>query len=537
LRDSVPEPVLILTQQQRMAGLSPDLAQRMVAVAEAIAQHRIDDAERGAIAAYAMAPNHPEVLHQFGRVHCLKSRFEPGLEMLVRAAKLRPNDALIFSDMGNAYELLMDNLHARKAFERACQVGAEYPSCWYNLARRMMADGDVQPAIEAARRALALAPSHVAARSMLAAALSADGRVAEAAAEFRRIIADGGDGVGSAWQGLSILKPMPFDDGDIATMERTLASNLSDNDRISIGAALALAYEHKKEYSRALEQFNTVHALARRREQYDADGFSKSVDSVLSAFASARPESPVKQGKEVIFIVSLPRSGSTLTEQILASHSQVEGAIELPDMGQVMMEESDRLQSSFFDWAPTRTPEQWQRLGRQYLERTARWRTRKPRSTDKAIGNWRYVGAILAMLPEAKIVIARRDKLETCFGCYRYLITRHPYVHDFDDLAQHYRDFDRAIAHWKAIYPGRVHEQIYEDLVADPEKQIRALLDYCDLPFEAACLNFHETERRVSTPSASQVREKIRTDTARTDKYGALLDPLRIALGMSRFVA
>ncbi|HEX4479983.1 MAG TPA: hypothetical protein VH082_04190, partial [Rudaea sp.] len=112
---------MILTQQQRMAGLSPDLAQRMVAVAEAIAQRRIDDAERSAIAAYAMAPNHPEVLHQFGRVHCLQNRFEPGLEMLVRAAKLRPNDALIFSDMGNAYELLMDNLHARKAFERACQ--------------------------------------------------------------------------------------------------------------------------------------------------------------------------------------------------------------------------------------------------------------------------------------------------------------------------------------------------------------------------------------------------------------------------------
>ena len=528
---------MILTQQQRLAGLSPDLAQRMVAVAEAIAQRRIDDAERGAIAAYALAPNHPEVLHQFARVHCLRKRFEPGLEMLVGAAKLRPNDALIFSDMGNAYELLMDNLHARKAFERACQVGAEYPSCWYNLARRLMSDGDVRPAIEAVQRALALQPSHTGARAMLAAALSADGCVEEAAAEFRRIIADGGDGVGSAWQGLSILKPMPFDDGDIATMERLLASSLGDNDRISIGAALALAYEHKKEYARALEQFNAVHALARRREQYDAAAFSKSVDVILPAFASDHFQSATKQGEEVIFIVSLPRSGSTLTEQILASHSQVEGAIELPDMGQVIMEESDRLQKSFFDWAHTHTSEQWQRLGRLYLERTARWRTRKPRSTDKSIGNWRYVGAILAMLPEAKIVIARRDKLETCFGCYRYLITRHPYVHDFNDLAQHYRDFDRAIAHWKTTYPGRVYEQIYEELVADPERQIRTLLDYCDLPFEQACVNFHETERRISTPSASQVREKMRKDTARTDKYGALLDPLRTALGLPLFSA
>jgi hypothetical protein len=261
------------------------------------------------------------------------------------------------------------------------------------------------------------------------------------------------------------------------------------------------------------------------------------MNAILSAFREPRPESPLKQGKELIFIVSLPRSGSTLTEQILASHSEVEGAIELPDMGQVIMDESDRVQKSFLDWVHTHTLEQWQLLGQHYLKRTARWRTRKPHSTDKSIGNWRYVGPILAMLPEAKIVIARRDKLETCFGCYRYLITRHAYTHDFGDLARHYQDFDRTIAHWKALYPGRVREQIYENLVDDPEKEIRALLDYCELPFEEACLNFHETERRVSTPSASQVREKIRKDTARTDKYGALLDPLRAALGMPPFAA
>jgi hypothetical protein len=239
----------------------------------------------------------------------------------------------------------------------------------------------------------------------------------------------------------------------------------------------------------------------------------------------------------MIFIVSMPRSGSTLTEQILASHSQVEGAIELTDVGQVMMDESDRVQKSFLDWMHTHTGGEWQQLGVRYLERTARWRTRKPRSTDKSIGNWRYVGAILAMLPEAKVVIARRDKLENCFGCYRYIFSRHPYTHDFGDLARHYRDFDRAMAHWTSIYPGRVREQHYENLVADPEKEIRALLAYCELPFEEACLNFHETERRVSTLSASQVREKMRTDTARTDRYGALLDPLRAALGMAAFSA
>lgn len=518
-----------------MAGLSPELAQHMAAITDALRQRRLDEAERGVIAAYQRAPNHPEVLHQFGRVHCLRGRFEQGLELLVRAAQLRPNDALIFSNLGDAYESLMDITHARIAFEHACKVGAEYPSCWYNLARRQMADGDVPAAIAALQRATQLASNHMGARSMLASALNADGRTDEAIVQYRRIIADGGEGAGAAWQGLALLKPIPFDDADIASMQRMLAANLSDNDRVSVGAALALAYENRKEYALALAQFKDVHALMARKEHYHAAEFSSHVDAVLSAFPGSTPESPAKQGKEAIFIVSLPRSGSTLTEQILASHSQVEGTIELPDVSQVLMDESDRVQKSFLEWAHTHTGEQWQQLGQRYLQRTARWRRRKPRATDKSVGNWRYIGAILSMLPEAKIVILRRDKLETCFGCYRYLVTRHPYTHDFNDLAQHYRDFDRSIAHWKALYPGRIREQIYEDLVADPEKEIRDLLAYCDLPFEEACLNFHETERRVSTPSASQVREKIRKDTARTDKYGALLDPLRAALGIPPF--
>jgi hypothetical protein len=199
------------------------------------------------------------------------------------------------------------------------------------------------------------------------------------------------------------------------------------------------------------------------------------------------------------------------------------------------MDESDRVRQSFLLWAKTHTPEQWRKLGQEYLKRTARWRKTRPKSTDKAPSNWQYVGAILSMLPNAKIVVARRDPLETCLGCYRYMVARHPYVHDFNDLARHWHDFDRAIAHWKKAYPGRVREQIYENLIADPETQIRELLDFCDLPFEEACLNFHETERRVSTPSASQVREPLRKDTARSAKYGALLDPLRAALGMPPF--
>jgi len=140
------------------------------------------------------------------------------------------------------------------------------------------------------------------------------------------------------------------------------------------------------------------------------------------------------------------------------------------------------------------------------------------------------MGAILAMLPGARIIACQRDPLETCFACYRQMLDGNEYTHDFDDLAGYWHDFDRAVRHWHAVDPQRVRLQVYEELVADSEQQTRALLDFCNLPFDPACLRFYETERRARTPSASQVRQPIRRDTARTARYGATLDPLRAAL-------
>jgi hypothetical protein len=176
-------------------------------------------------------------------------------------------------------------------------------------------------------------------------------------------------------------------------------------------------------------------------------------------------------------------------------------------------------------------------MGERYLERTTHWRQRNRHFTDKLPNNWQYVGAIRAMLPAARIVIVRRDPLETCLGCYRQFLANNEFTRTFSDLAAHWRDFDRATKHWLTTYPGQVHENVYEDLVADPEARIRELLTYCGLPFEQGCVDFHKTERDVHTPSAAQVREPIRKDTARSARYGALLDPLRTALGMPPFAA
>src|SRR3569833_148041 len=171
-----------------------------------------------------------------------------------------------------------------------------------------------------------------------------------------------------------------------------------------------------------------------------------------------------------------------------------------------------------------------ERLGHRYLERTSHWTRRRPVFTDKLPNNWHSIGAIRAMLPGARIVGVRRDPVETCFSCYRQFLYNNEYQRTFADLAAFWHEFDVTLKLGLAQHPARVQEAVYEHLVAEPDVEIRALLDFCGLPFERACLEFHRTERDVRSPSAMQVREPLRRDTARAPRYGALLDPLRAEL-------
>jgi tetratricopeptide (TPR) repeat protein len=519
----------VLTLQQRFAGLPPEAARRIAAIMQAQQRGDTESAERDLDIVLAMAPQHAEVLRVCGIVRSARGRHAEAIEVLLRARALRPDDAMIHNALAGAYERIGDGQQARTALRRACELGPEWAPCWFNYGYRLYVDGDFDAAVTALRHAVVLAPQHLQARTLLADALNAEGQSAQATTAHREIIAAHPGSAAPAWWGLATLRPMPLDADDIAVMQRLLAeADVGDSDRVTISFALAIALESQGEYARAFVTMQTAHALARRSEGYDAAVFSRGVDAILDAFPAAF--SATGQGGEVIFVVSMPRSGSTLIEQILSAHSQVHGGAELNDLPQVVLQECNRRGRELPEWARTKTAQEWKNLGQEYLERTSRWRTQHPRHTDKLPGNWIYVGAIFAMLPEARVVVCRRDPLETCLGCYRYMFRRHPYTHDFADLARRWHDFDRAVRHWQALYPQRIRMQGYEDLLADPQGQIRALLAFCDLPFEEACLNFHAGTRRVTTPSAAQVREPLRRDTARAQAYGTLLDPLRDAL-------
>ncbi len=524
----------MLTSQQRIAGLTPDQVQKIRAVELALRQRQLDDAERNLAALMTRSP-HPEILRLHGALHARRGRMQVAIDVLQQALTLRPDDALIHNELGGAYERAGESAPALAAFRRASELSPQMPAALINLARLQQSNGESAAAIAALRRAIGLQGDNVRSRAALADILRQQGNFAAAIAEYRGILAIDARS-GSAWWNLAQLKPMPLTAGDCATMRDVLSrSDVADADRIAIHFALAMEQEYAGDFAAAFADMRTGHTLAAKTEPYDATEFSAQLDAILRAFSPAPVPAEPSQGDEIVFIASLPRSGSTLTEQILASHSQIEGSSELHDLGEVLMAECARLRRPFTDWVLTHTPQQWHALGQEYLARTQRWRTRRPRMTDKMPANWMYVGAILAMLPNARVVICRRDPLETCLACYRYIFARHPYTHDFAALAAHWRDFDRAALQWQQQYPDRVRVQVYEELVGDPETQIRALLDFCRLPFEETCLNFHATARDVNTPSAAQVREPLRKDTARSDKYGALLDPLRKALGMPPF--
>jgi hypothetical protein len=200
----------------------------------------------------------------------------------------------------------------------------------------------------------------------------------------------------------------------------------------------------------------------------------------------------------------------------------------------VLAEESRQRGRHYPEWVASTTDDDWRRLSERYLERTARWREHKPFFTDKLPGNWTHIGVIRAILPGAKVIVCRRDPLETCFSCYRQYMTANGqgWTHSFADLATYWNGFDRALQQWQSRYPGFVYTQDYENLLAEPESSVRTLLASCGLPFDGACLAFGTGARSVRSPSAMQVREPLRRDTARAPRYGTLLDPLRNALGI-----
>ena len=417
---------------------------------------------------------------------------------------------------------------ALASLQQAADCAADADT-WMKLGIEFARQGSSEDALAASERILTVRPNDSVARLLRAQSRQALGEADSAASDYRALIARN-QHVAKAWFGLLDIKTVGIDPKELFALECIARKpGLPDPDRTLLAFALGKAYEDAGRYRDAFGAFARANALARTGRVWDSGAFAREVDAVRAAFDAPAAQASPELGSEIVFLVGLPRSATTLFEQVLAAHPRVEGASELPYLKMVIDEESARRRQLFPQWVASAMPEDWQRLGNRYLQMSARWRMRRPMSTDKLPENWLLVGAALAMLPGARVIDCRRDPVETCWSCYKQLFApgRVAFTYDLATLAEYWRGYDRLCRFWAARYPTRLRVQSYESFLAEPENEIRALLDFCGLDFDAACLRFHEARRSIRTASAAQVRQPLRRDTARTDHYGGLLAPLR----------
>ena len=315
---------------------------------------------------------------------------------------------------------------------------------------------------------------------------------------------------------LANLKTFRFSAAEVADMERRLAQeSLDDDARVHFMFTLGKAHEDVREFDRAFEYYDKACRTQRMRIAYDPVDTEVMHQRIRKVFnpqlLAGAPAVPAAADTVPIFIVGLPRSGSTLIEQILASHSQVEGTAELPDLARVISEITRRYpELKYPEAVASLDAGELRALGAMYLERTRRHRSGKPFFTDKMPNNFSGIGLIRLILPQAKIIDARRHPLDSCLGSFKqHFALGQSFSYDLVELGEFYLEYRSIMRHWHEVLPGQVLEMRYEELIRDQELQTRRLLDYCGLQWEEACLRFHETERPVRTASSEQVRQPL----------------------------
>ena len=517
---------------------------RLLQAADALAGGRLPEAEAQLRAWLKQRPTDVAALRMLAELGVRVGRTEEALALLERCLELAPG----FREARQHYALVLhrdqQSEQALVQLDRLLDDEPHNPGCRTLKAAILCRLGEYVEGIALYEAILREYPDNPRVWMSHGHALKTAGRQDEAVAAYRRSIALD-PGFGEAWWSLANLKTLRFDDADIAAMRVQLArTDLVDEHRLHFDFALGKALEDRAEYDASFAHYAAGNALRLTQVPYRAGDTSARVARAKAIYTPAFFADRAGGGDpspDPVFIVGLPRSGSTLLEQILSSHSAVEGTMELPEIIAMTraLRRSAEAGASYHEVLATLPRETFADLGRQYLERTrVQRKTGAPLFIDKMPNNFLHLGLIHLMLPNAKIVDARRHPLACCFSGFKQHFARgQNFSYGLDDLGRYYRDYVELMAHFDAVFadlgrPGRVHRVIHERMVDDTEAEIRRLLDYCGLPFEDACLRFFENDRPVRTASSEQVRRPINRDGLdQWRHYEPWLDPLKAALG------
>ncbi len=466
-----------------------------------------EDAERLLVRCLELAPTFAAARYNYATLLHRRNKASEALVEVERLLAIDPNNpsyrnlcAVILSRVGEV----------QRSSQMYSQLLREYPAnakVWLSYGHVLKTEGRQDECIDTYRKSIALDPT-----------------------------------LGEAYWSLANLKTFRFSAADLAAMHGQLADpRLEDLNRVHFHFALGKAFEDAGDYAASFEHYAKGNDLHRASIRYDAELNSARMTRLQKIFTREYFNPRAGSGHDApdpIFIVGMPRAGSTLLEQILSSHSAVEGTSELPDIIAMAKDLRDRAESdeigTYSEVLASLSATELRALGEQYLQRSRVYRKSERRFfIDKMPNNFLHIGMIHSILPNAKIIDARRHPLGCCFSNFKQFYARgHRFSYGLPDIGRYYRDYVQLMAHFDAVLPGRIHRVIYERMVEDTETEVRRLLDYCGLPFEPGCLRFFENERPVRTASSEQVRKPIyREGLDQWRHYEAWLDPLKVALG------
>jgi tetratricopeptide (TPR) repeat protein len=508
LRQPLFEAVMTLAQQQpgksqRLAmdflKEHPDNAAAMRMVAEVAARMgRLDEAERFVAGALAVAPDYDRALALRAAIQRIR---ESGPDPSASPFRSR----IAWPEPAPGQRLIDEGL---QLYEATVGLYPDRPEIWVGYGHVLRTVGEQDEAVAKYRQAIAAQPTF-----------------------------------GEAWYAIGDLKSGRYTPQDVDELRRLVkVPDVDELDRAQLHFALGRALEQHQQFEASFAAYAEGNRLRSLSATYDADETTRHVDQSIALFDRRFFEERAGGGEpaaDPIFVLGLPRSGSTLIEQILASHRQIEPTGELPDILNLTSLIPDSQSGEipdrpYLERLPGVPASELQRLGRAYLWNAGlKRRTSKPYFVDKMPNNWLHIGFILSILPNAKIIDARRHPMACCFSNFRqYFASGQEFTYDLTDVGQFYVDYIRMMAHFDAVAPGRVHRVIHEELVDDPETEIRRMLAYIGVEFDEACLRFHENRREVRTASSEQVRRPInREGIDQWRSFEPWLGPLKEALG------
>ena len=522
---------------ERSFALSP-VRGMMAQAAEHHAAGRLEEAEPLCRQVLQREPRNVDALRMLGLIAAAAGDLDEAENLLRQALAEAPDHIAALFELGRVLKELERPDDAIDVYKTLIELQPDNPRAHYRLAGVLAPAALTEQSAAAYRRCLELDPRHPGAWLGLGHMLKTLGQQSEGIAAYRRCLAIEPE-FGEAWFSMANLKTYRFDDAEIAEMRQRLESDtVNETSRVNFLFALARAYEDRRDYATAWQYYEQGNARQRLLVSYDPVLTETVNDDLIAFFAADFFRSHAGVGNpdpSPIFILGMPRSGSTLVEQIIASHSRVEGTSELPYIGR-LTKSLNRNRADGMRYPEVLNelePRHFSRLGQNYLAMARMHRVEgTPHFIDKMPNNFPLVGFIHAILPNAKIIDARRHPLDACTGNLRQLYARgQAFSYDQTDIGEYYLQYQRMMDHWDQVLPGKVLHVQYEDVVADLPRQVERILNYLELPWEDACLDYHATQRAVRTASSEQVRQPIYTSgIGYWRHYEAQLEELREVL-------